>query len=428
MRSMAVKIIKFCTILVMLLLLSLSGCGYLDIAKQDDVQPVKAGPGGKAARPEYNSAVVMGKLASVDGRRYPAAIVAYAISSSGGTVADYVFAGDAGVFMLYLPAGRYRLYAACDFNGDASYDEKEICGVYGASPDAPGEISLQDGVVVNHVTIGTSRELAGRIKTPGNLRLREDAQTIRQRGSNGEVVKIYDERFSPDNARSGWWNPTSFMKAFGARIYMLEPYDPRKIPVLFVHGARGTPQDWVYFLIRMDRNKYQPWFYYYPSGIRLSLATHLLYENLAELHKRYGFRKMGIAAHSVGGIARSLLVRYDLDEKDSYVKLYATFATPWTGFPMADIATSIPQKKIPVWFDVGTQSPFISRTLDARLAPWIHHYIFYGRYDRVTGDGAVDKRVAMDAKAKLPFDCTHDSILSDRKVFRKFSEVMKKEL
>ena len=218
------------------------------------------------------------------------------------------------------------------------------------------------------------------------------------------------------------------MKAFGAHIYMLEPYDPDKIPVLFVHGARGTPQDWVYFLIRLDRKRYQPWFYDYPSGIRLTLATSLLYENLTELHRKYEFRKMGIAAHSIGGlIARSLLTRYDLDEPESYIKLYATFATPWTGFPMADLATMISDKKIPCWIDVGTQSPFISRTLSARLPRTVKHYLFYGRHDRVAGDGGMDERAQADARETFGFDCTHESILSDRAVFRRFSEIMDRE-
>jgi len=420
---------KYSLVLVLAILLALSGCSYIGIEKRDnaDLKDVRTGTG-EDARSEYNSAVVMGTLRNTDAARYPAAVVAYAMSSSGGEVADFAILDGTGSFMLYLPAGRYRLYAARDFNGDGSFSASEICGVYGDTPDAPKEIVLHEGVVAKDVGISMSRAQAGTIKPPGMFYLSDNVGMVRQRGENGEIVKIYDERFSPDNAATGWWSPSGFMKAFGARIYMLEPYDPGKIPVLFIHGARGTPQDWVYFLIRMDRKRYQPWFYYYPSGMRLTLATSLLYEDLTELHGKYGFRKMGIAAHSVGGlIARSLLTRYDLDEQDSYVKLYATFATPWTGFPMADVATAIPQKKIPCWFDVGSHSPFISRTLNTRLPHQVKHYLFYGRNDRVAGDGARDERVRADAAGTFAFDCTHESILSDRAVFRKFSEIMKKE-
>ena len=415
---------------VLAILLALSGCSYLGIETRDNANLKDERTGtGEDARFEYNSAVVMGTLKSGDSGRYPAAVAAYAMSASGGAVADYAVLDGTGSFMLYLPAGRYRLYAACDFNGDGAFDESEICGAYGDSPDSPREIVLREGVVAKDVEISTNRARAGTIKTPGMLDLRHNGETVRQRGENGEIVKIYDERFSRENAAAGWWSPSGFMKAFGARIYMLEPYDPAKIPVLFVHGARGTPQDWVYFLIRLDRRRYQPWFYYYPSGMRLTLATSLLYEDLSELHKKYGFRKMGIAAHSVGGlIARSLLTRYDLDEPDGYVRLYATFATPWTGFPMADVATAIPQKKIPCWYDVGTQSPFISRTLNAHLSQRVNHYLFYGRHDRVAGNGATDQRAVSNARGAFAFDCTHESILSDRAVFRKFSEIMDREL
>jgi len=427
---MDLKRIKYSLVPVLAILLALSGCGYLGIEKRDNANLRAASTGaGEDARTEYNSAVVMGALRNTDAGRYPAAVVAYAMSASGGEVADYAVLDSAGSFMLYLPAGRYRLYAARDFNGDGAFSASEICGVYGNAPDAPQEIVLQEDIVAKGVDVSMSRAQAGRIRPPGMFYLSDYGGTVRQRGENGEIVKIYDERFSPDNAAAGWWSPSGFMKAFGARIYMLEPYDPGKIPVLFIHGARGTPQDWVYFLIRMDRKRYQPWFYYYPSGMRLTLATSLLYEDLTELHKKYGFRKMGIAAHSVGGlIVRSLLSRYDLDEPDSYVKLYATFATPWTGFPMADVATAIPQKKIPCWFDVGTHSPFISRTLEARLPRRVKHYLFYGRHDRVAGDGATDERVRSDAAGTFAFDCTHESILSDRAVFRKFNEIINKEL
>ena len=53
-------------------------------------------------------------------------------------------------------------------------------------------------------------------------------------------------------------------------LFLLAPYDPDKIPILFVHGANGTPEGWKMIVEQIDRKKYQPWFYYYPSGFRLN--------------------------------------------------------------------------------------------------------------------------------------------------------------
>ena len=55
-------------------------------------------------------------------------------------------------------------------------------------------------------------------------------------------------------------------------------FDPDKIPVLFVHGIGGTPLDWKYLAKGLDRHRFQPWFYYYPSGLRLNLVSGLLHE------------------------------------------------------------------------------------------------------------------------------------------------------
>ena len=66
-----------------------------------------------------------------------------------------------------------------------------------------------------------------------------------------------------------------------------------QIPVLFVHGTEGSPHNWIYLWMRMDHTRYQPLFFYYPSGIRLSLAAALLDEELKDLHAKYNFKKNG---------------------------------------------------------------------------------------------------------------------------------------
>jgi pimeloyl-ACP methyl ester carboxylesterase len=403
-------------------------CGYWSISSKDNIMETPVLYKGNEKIAVYNSAVVKGNLVGLDELKNPTLLIAYPLSSKGSLFTDYVILNSTGPFMLYLPEGRYYLYTITDFNNDGLYKENEVSGVYGF-PAFPKEISLRKGVVIKDIVIYTSKEYSGKITFPQQLSIKENYNTISQLTYNGQISKIYDEKFSPENAEAGWWNPTAFMKVFGAHIYFLEEYDPRKIPVLFVHGAEGSPQNWIYFLIRLDRSRYQPWFFYYPSGIHLSLASRLLYDELTELQSKYGFKKMCITAHSIGGlITRSLLTKYKFDEQNNFVKLYTTFATPWTGFELADASQTLTHKSIPSWMDIGSQSIFIKRTMSAELPPYIHYYLFYGKEDKVSKGKALDERATSGAHEKFGFDCTHDSILTDRKVFLKFNEILEKEL
>ena len=407
--------------LCLLALIMISGCRYLSIAPEDDTVSLLKG---KERLLTYNCAVVKGRMESHDVVKSPSLLVAYPLAGEEGSLPDYIVLNSAGPFMLYLSEGSYHLYAITDFNNDGVYTEKEVSGYFGF-PSAPREISLRKEDLVKGIVIHASRENAKKITFPRSLRI-EEGRAVSQLTYSGQVTKIYDERFSLDNASAGWWNPTVFMRAFGARIYFMQEYDPDKIPVLFVHGAEGSPQNWVYFFMRLDHSRYQPWFFYYPSGIHLSLAAYLLYDELMELHAQYGFKKMCIVAHSIGGlVTRSLLTRYKF--KDNFVKVYITLATPWSGFEMADVSQRRKHKSLPSWVDIGTQSVFIRRTLNAKLPGTISYYLFYGKEDDVSAGRALDDRALLRAKDKFGFDCNHESILTDRLVFRKFSEILEKE-
>jgi alpha/beta superfamily hydrolase len=53
--------------------------------------------------------------------------------------------------------------------------------------------------------------------------------------------------------------------------YRLHPYEPKKIPVLFVHGLQDTSATWMQMFNDLIgdleiRNGYQFWFFTYPTG------------------------------------------------------------------------------------------------------------------------------------------------------------------
>jgi hypothetical protein len=75
---------------------------------------------------------------------------------------------------------------------------------------------------------------------------------------------------------------------------------PEKIPILFVHGAVGSPKGWEYFVNNIDRARFQPWFFYYPTGARIKSMSYLLFWKLFNLQIKYKFNALQPAAERCG--------------------------------------------------------------------------------------------------------------------------------
>ncbi len=60
-------------------------------------------------------------------------------------------------------------------------------------------------------------------------------------------------------------------------FYALEEDLPYKVPIVFVHGIEGSITDFLPLLERLDRQRYKPWFFYYPSGADLDKLAQLFY-------------------------------------------------------------------------------------------------------------------------------------------------------
>lgn len=98
------------------------------------------------------------------------------------------------------------------------------------------------------------------------------------------------------------------------RLARLQPYNPRKIPVLFVHGLGNSPATWSPLIefLRGDpdiRANYQFWMFSYPSGLPYSLSAAFLRQKLGEIRRQYpGIRDIVVVGHSMGGMISRLLI------------------------------------------------------------------------------------------------------------------------
>lgn len=103
-------------------------------------------------------------------------------------------------------------------------------------------------------------------------------------------------------------------------IYLMEPYDPKRIPVLLIHGLVSSPFIWRDIISEMMADpalskRYQFMVFGYPSSLPLVESSALLRENIAALRAKYDpsgshplSRNMVVAGHSMGGMLTHTLV------------------------------------------------------------------------------------------------------------------------
>jgi pimeloyl-ACP methyl ester carboxylesterase len=107
-------------------------------------------------------------------------------------------------------------------------------------------------------------------------------------------------------------------------LYLIEPYQPGKIPVVFIHGLMSSPNTWVQMINSlkndpMIRKRYQFWFYSYSSGVpvlasagNLRKALLAAREELATTPEtRANFDRMVLVGHSMGGLVTRTLLQDD---------------------------------------------------------------------------------------------------------------------
>jgi triacylglycerol esterase/lipase EstA (alpha/beta hydrolase family) len=94
----------------------------------------------------------------------------------------------------------------------------------------------------------------------------------------------------------------------GIGLYFMQPYDPDRIPLVFVHGLFSTPFTWVETIngLQTDpeiRKHYQFWVFAYPTGYPILYSALRLREELAKVDQVYPNHKpYVVVGHSMGGM------------------------------------------------------------------------------------------------------------------------------
>jgi pimeloyl-ACP methyl ester carboxylesterase len=119
-----------------------------------------------------------------------------------------------------------------------------------------------------------------------------------------------------DTSTVGLLHPGEVKKLQG--LYMLEPFDPQKMPVVMIHGLWSSPITWMemYNDLRSDpqvRQNYQFWFYLYPTGQPFWVSATQMREDLAMMRREVdpsrqypALDEMVLVGHSMGGLVAKL--------------------------------------------------------------------------------------------------------------------------
>ena len=360
-------------------------------------------------------------------------------------IVDFFVLPRAGRYFFVAPAGTYRIAAFEDRNRDLTYQPGvEPAGYYGESrsPDvktAPTGVVLDSGAHIRDVNVAIARESQWKIPfAVGPLDPHKRAIPDLPDVHLGTVAEIDDARFSDENGNLGLWQPAEFVFKVGAGVYFADKYDPDKIPVLFVHGAGGHPGNFKYLAAHLDRHRFQPWFAYYPSGVGLDAASRSLLRWLATLQVQYGFSKMVLVAHSMGGLVTAAAINHAIEDPTATrlvrVPVFVTISTPWNGQASAASGVERAPVVVPSWHDMAPGSPFLS-SLVRPLPPECSHYLFFSYqgstpFIREASDGVVAVAselhlpIQRRAKRMLGFSEDHVSILRSSEVSTELNGIL----
>lgn len=317
-----------------------------------------------------------------------------------------------GPYHFYANAGRYSVFAFADLNRNLKADDGEPRAV------AAKQLLLREGKLSTSVDLTLSNDPLPAVAWEPQL---------------DETITINDERLRERMGRKGGWAPGEWRRENGDdRLYLMEPFDPNRIPIVFVHGTGGTPDDMKFLIKSVDRTRYQVWLFWYASGMRMNISAQSLKAKLDEYRVLHDFSNVVVVSQCVGGlVARDAVVQLQDRDHRFTVAALVTFSTPWSGHGMAESGTTISPMTVPAWYDMKEGSEFQKKAI-ATAIPTVPHYLFfsYGKGSDVGHDGTVsltsELELNMQRRATeiIGFSETHMGVVENPEPLAVFGDVL----
>jgi pimeloyl-ACP methyl ester carboxylesterase len=395
---------------------------------------------GQQRRADAN-AIVGGLVSTEHAARGPLIVGILARSGSGFYLVDHFVAEKPGPWLFALEAGTYWLAAFEDANGDRRYDDEPALRL---DPERPMQLAPGQRLFGLPLVIPTQGRFEQRSFAIADLPVRGPAE--QQQASAfalsvaGAVTTLDDPRFDRQMASKGLWQFYDFLLHAQPGIYFLEPYDAKKIPVLFVHGIAGTPRDFEALIAALDRERFQPWVYYYASGADLDALAMVLTQLFVRLRTEYRFERAAVVAHSMGGlVTRAFLLRDHDDNATDVVRTYVTISSPLGGMASAGEGVKNSPVVVRSWYGLAPGSPFLDglfyqdraqKTARRRLPDHLDYHMLFGFRGKRSSDGVVTLSSQLryeaqeEARSERGFDETHTSILKSPDVAARLNEIL----
>ena len=205
---------------------------------------------------------------------------------------------------------------------------------------------------------------------------------------------LADAKFSPDSIQLGAWQPLTFMNTIGYGFYLLEPLNPQKIPVLFVHGINDSPTTFSKTIEALDKERFQAVFYHYPGSMALEYSAYQLAQFVSRFCIAQRSLVLPMVSHSMGGLVTRRMQQM-LDNAPCKISIpwWLSISTPFAGHEGARWGVETSPVIAPVWFDMTPGSAFLKNLEQPPERNIPHHMVVsYGGAGRLAGasnDGVV---------------------------------------
>ena len=248
----------------------------------------------------------------------------------------------------------------------------------------------------------------------------------------GKYPSLDDPIFGMKFRVTGVLNPRKFADLFGFWVFLTKPHRPKRVPVLMVHGHWTGPPVFKKLSGALDTERFEPWYTYYPTGLKLTENASMLRVGLSRLCHYYRQEQVAVVAFSLGG----LVVRQALrPANDGFsmpkVPILIGVANPWGGSvktrPGAQLSFAAKDgSRIAMaesWEQMIDQSEFISELFIDPLPKETQFHMIYGvgghddflagRDDGALPEASLGRKEAVESATSVTIfeDLTHANII-----------------
>ncbi|MBU2869164.1 alpha/beta hydrolase [Colwellia sp. E2M01] len=341
-------------------------------------------------------------------------------------VINQVMVNDKGEYNFNVLPDNYTIMAYVDDNKNAKKETNERFSFYGGEEENGGRnIPVKSGEHIKLEIFAVNDELIDL----GESQISDHSYEYQR--NIGKVISLDSPIFAVENAKLGLWKPITFLSTIGGGLFMLQDFEVGKTPIIFVHGILGNPTEFSKMIESVDREKYQPWVYYYPTGVQLDLISDYLLTSLNQLQNEYGFTNINLITHSMGGLmSRSFLMQHEQENSNFDVSFYMTINSPLYGMKSARAGVNSSPIIIPSWRDLATGSDFIKKVHNWHVPQEVNYHLVFSYLEGEEGDGVVPMNsqlslsLQQEADNIYGFPSQHAEILHNEAFIKLFNKLL----